>query len=769
MAVPSTPSAAGLPVAEQTSVLTVAGMTCAACVRRVEKRLAKLEGVSASVNLVTGRATVRHPRGTTVEELAHAVTSAGYPAEPHVPDEPRSVPTPRGGSGPSPMHRLVVTAALGLPVLVLSMAPPLQFTNWQWLCLLLTAPVVVWSAWPFHQRAWAGLRDASASMDTLVSVGVLASFGWSLYALFLGGAGEPGMTMPFTFLPSAADGMAHIYLEAAVAVPLFVLLGRELEGRAKRGAGTALRALERLVPDEVSVVDDSVEHRLPLAELTVGRLFRVRPGERVATDGEVVDGRGALDLSLLTGESRPAEVGPGSTVLGGAVNAGGMLTVRATAIGRDTRLAEIARRVEHAQDEKARVQRMVDRVAGGFVPVVITVAVTVLGFWLGAGAAPQAALTSAVAVLVVACPCALGLATPTALLAATGRGAQLGVLVSGPRALETLRRVDTVVLDKTGTLTTGRMRVVAVTARDGRLSESEVLRWAGAVEQGSEHPLGRAVVAHAGEALRGETLPAVTDFTARAGHGVAGVVDGRTIEVGVPGTGLPEELASAVREADTMGRTAVSVVVDGEPEAVLALGDTPRADAYRAVDRLRRLGIRPVIATGDGAGAAQAVAAELRVEEIHSRCTPESKADLVRSLREAGHRVAFVGDGVNDTVALAGADLGVCMGEGTDAAAGAADITLMRGGLTALADASALARRTSRTIRINLLWAFGYNVVTLPLAATGWLNPMVAAAAMSVSSVLVVAHSLQLRAWTPRSDGRATRPSPRAATGRWAA
>ncbi|MFE5872482.1 heavy metal translocating P-type ATPase [Streptomyces roseifaciens] len=785
-------------------------MTCAACVARVEKKLGRLDGVSATVNLATGRARVSHPAGVTPAELMAVVEGAGFTAA-----LPEPAPAPGSGGGKESgageaatgaLTRLLITAVLSVPVLVLSMAPGLQFRNWQWLCFVLATPVAVWGAWPFHERALRGLRHSAATMDTLVSLGVIASYSWSAYALFLGGAGRPDMRMPFTLVPSMTVGTADVYLEAVVGVPLFVLIGRLLEARARHSTGSALRALASLAAKDVLVrAADGTERRVPIEQLRVGDRFVVRPGERVATDGVVVAGSSALDLSLVTGESAPVEAGPGTSVVGGAVNSGGLLEVRAEAVGADTRLARIAKLVEEAQAGKAKAQRVADAVAGVFVPAVLAVAVTVLGFWLGAGASTQAAVTAAVAVLVVACPCALGLATPTALLAATGRGAGLGILVSGPQALEGLRRVDTVVLDKTGTLTTGSMTVTGVTARPDGIGEAAALRLAAAAEQGSEHPVGRAVCAYvrgpegpeglkglqapeapeaespeaadpagpagpAGPAMR---LPEVTEFTATPGKGVAGRVEGRLVEVVRPDTAaagrpqrtgraprtkgrttaaaapLPEALASAVRDAERDGRTAVLVRVDGTPEAVIVLGDTVRSGSYRAVDHLKRLGLRPVLATGDSEGAARAVAAELGITEVHARATPEEKAELVRELRAQGRRVAVIGDGVNDTAALAGADLGIAMGGGTDAAIGAADVTLVREDMGALADAVRLARRTSATVRANLAWAFGYNLVTLPLAAVGLLSPMVAAAAMSVSSVLVVANSLRLRGWQP--------------------
>ncbi|MEV7437849.1 heavy metal translocating P-type ATPase [Streptomyces griseoviridis] len=746
--------------------LTVGGMTCAACVRRVEKRLAGLAGVTATVNLATGVARVSHPVGVAPGDLVTAVERAGYLAALPAPDDAEdtanaadTVETDRGDiEARRERERLLVTALLAVPVLVLSMIPGLQFRNWQWLCLVLAAPVAVWSAWPFHLRALRGLRHSTATMDTLVSVGVVASFSWSVYALFLGGAGRPGTRMSFSLMPSASDGMAPLYLEVAVSVPLFVLAGRFLEARAKRGTGAALRSLAELAAKQVSIRDGNGERSIPIGQLRVGEVFVVRPGERVATDGRVTEGSSAVDLSLVTGESEPAEVGPGSALVGGSVNAGGLLLVEATAVGADTRLARITRLVTEAQAGKARAQRLADAVAGVFVPAVLAVAVTVLGFWLGAGADPQAALTACVAVLVVACPCALGLATPTALMAATGRGAQLGVLVSGPRTLEALQHVDTVVLDKTGTLTTGHMTVAGVTVVPGPLGRDEVVRLAGAVEQGSEHPIGRAVTAYARRTGTTGPLPDVTDFAAAPGHGVSGLVEGRTVEVCAPDGRLPHALAEALAAAEDAAHTPVLVKVDGRTRALVAVGDLLRPGSYRAVDRLRRLGIHPVLATGDREAPAGAVAAALGVDEVHARCTPEGKAALVRRLKEEGARVAVVGDGVNDAAALAAADLGIAMGGGTDVAIGAADLTLVRGDIEALVDAVRLARRTLGTIRVNLLWAFGYNAVTVPLAMVGLLDPMVAAAAMSSSSVLVVANSLRLRGWRPApSRGRGHR------------
>ncbi|MBD0748085.1 cation-translocating P-type ATPase [Streptomyces sp. CBMA152] len=744
-----------------TTDLTVGGMTCAACVRRVEKKLGKLDGVTATVNLATGRARVSHPSRISPEELAAAVEKAGYTAAlPEPPQQPETRAGKDAGASEEARqerHRLLITALLALPVLVLSMVPALQFRTWQWLCFVLAAPVAVWGAWPFHVRAARGLRHAAATMDTLVSLGVVASFSWSTYALFFGGAGEPGMRMPFTVVPSVSDGAAHLYLEAAVGVPLFVLAGRFLEARARRGTGAALRSLAQLAAKEVTIREGNDERLVPVEWLRPGQVFVVRPGERVATDGRVVEGSSAVDLSLVTGESEPVEVGPGSAVVGGAVNAGGLLLVEATAVGADTQLARITRLVTEAQAGKARAQRLADTVAGVFVPVVLALAITCLGFWLGAGADPQAAVTACVAVLVVACPCALGLATPTALMAATGRGAQLGVLVSGPQALEGLQHLDTVVLDKTGTLTSGHMTVARVTAVPDGLGNEALLRLAGAVEHGSEHPLGRAIAAYVRRELPEGELPEVSEFAAVPGRGVRGRVEGRLVEVLAPDEELPTALADALAVAEAAAHTTVVVRVDGAAEALIEIGDVLRPGSYRAVDRLRRLGVRPVLATGDREVPARAVAKALGIDEVHARCSPEDKAGLVKDLQEQGYRVAVIGDGVNDAAALAGADLGIAMGTGTDVAIGAADVTLVRGEIEALADAVRLARRTLGTIRVNLVWAFGYNAVTVPLAMVGLLNPMLAAAAMSASSVLVVCNSLRLRAWQPSPARRTTR------------
>ncbi|WP_369212010.1 heavy metal translocating P-type ATPase [Streptomyces flavofungini] len=749
--------------------IAVGGMTCAACVRRVEKKLGKLDGVAASVSLATGTARVSHPVGVSPDALVAAVEQAGYTARLPLKEQRDTAgeDDEETAAERAERSRLMVVSSLALPVLVLSMVPAWQFRDWQWLCFTLAAPVALWGAWPFHRRALRGARHGVATMDSLVSLGVLASFCWSVYALFLGGAGQAGMRMPLSLVPSAPDGAAQLYLEAAVGVPLFVLTGRMLEARARRGTGAALRSLARLGVKDVAVRQGRGERLVPVEQLAVGDTFLVRPGERVATDGVVTEGNSAVDQALVTGESEPVEAGPGDTVAGGAVNAGGLLLVRATAVGADTQLSRITRMVTEAQTGKARAQRLADSVAGVFVPVILALAATTLGFWLGAGADAQAAVTACVAVLVVACPCALGLATPTALMAATGRGAQLGVLVTGPRALEGLRHIDTVVLDKTGTLTAGRMSVLRVTVVPDAdaLCEREVLRLAGAVEDGSEHPLGRAITVHAVRTLADDVLPAVSDFTAVPGFGVRGRVAGWLVEVSAVADDPPPALAEALRAAEEAAHTAVQVSVDGRPVALIAVGDVLRPGSYRAVDRLRRLGVHPVLATGDRSAPARAIAAHLSIDTVHAACSPEDKAALVAGLRAEGRRVAVVGDGVNDAAALASADLGIAMGAGTDVAIGAADVTLVRGEIEALADAVSLSRTTLATVRANLMWAFGYNVVTVPLAMVGLLHPMLAAAAMSASSVLVVVNSLRLRTWRPAPHS--VRKTPCTARGGW--
>ncbi|MET8566692.1 heavy metal translocating P-type ATPase [Streptomyces sp. NPDC004783] len=739
-----TPAAAEQDLAEVE--LLIGGMTCASCAARVEKKLNRMDGVSATVNYATEKARITFPAATPVADLIATVVRTGYTAEePAPPAEPDDAPA-AGEEGDPELsalrQRLVVSALLAVPVVLAAMVPALQFDNWQWLSLTLAAPVVVWGGLPFHRAAWTNLRHGAATMDTLVSLGTLAAFGWSLWALFFGEAGMPGMRHGFDLTVSRTDGASAIYLEAAAGVTAFLLLGRWLEARSKRRAGAALRALMELGAKDVAVLRDGREVRVPVSRLAVGDRFVVRPGEKIATDGTVVEGAGAVDTSLLTGESVPVDVTVGDAVTGATVNAGGRLVVAATRVGADTRLARMAKLVEDAQSGKAEVQRLADRISGVFVPVVLLIAAGTFGGWLGATGDTVAAFTAAVAVLIIACPCALGLATPTALLVGTGRGAQLGILIKGPEVLESTRRVDTVVLDKTGTVTTGRMSLHEVYVAEGT-DEKELLRLAGAVEHASEHPVARAIAAGAEE--RAGALPGVEDFVNVPGRGVRGRVEGHEVSVGRLGDGLPPELARAKEEAERDGRTAVVVGWDGEARGVVAVADTVKETSAEAVAELRRLGLSPVLLTGDNRRVAESVARTVGIDEVIAEVLPEGKVDAVRRLRDEGRTVAMVGDGVNDAAALATADLGLAMGTGTDAAIEAGDLTLVRGDLRVAADAIRLSRRTLATIKGNLVWAFGYNVAALPLAAAGLLNPMIAGAAMAFSSVFVVTNSLRLR------------------------
>jgi Cu+-exporting ATPase len=740
---------------EHSIELAIGGMTCASCAARVEKKLNKLDGVTASVNYATEKATVSFPDGTTPEDLVATVEATGYTAT--LPERPR----PEGEADASGGHfpadetaslrqRLTVSAVLSLPVLVLSMVPAVQFTNWQWLTLTLAAPVVVWGALPFHRAAWTNARHGAATMDTRISIGVLAAFGWSLYALFLGDAGMPGMRMRWELLPSRESAGEHLYLEVASVVTTFILAGRYAEARAKRASGEALRALLDLGAKDVGVLRDGREVRLPVGQLAVGDEFVVRPGEKVATDGVVVAGQSAVDASMLTGESVPVEVGPGADVVGATVNTGGRLVVRATRVGADTQLAQMARLVEQAQSGKAEVQRLADRVSGIFVPVVILLALGTLVAWLLAGEPASFAFTAAVAVLIIACPCALGLATPTALMVGTGRGAQLGILLRGPQVLESTRRIDTIVLDKTGTVTSGQMTVHDVVAAPGE-SDEEVLRLAGALENASEHPIARAVAERAGAR---EGASGVDGFDNHAGRGVSGVVEDRATLVGRASwlreewsLVLPESLVEAAGEAEDAGRTPVWVAWDGAVRGIVVVGDTVRETSARAITRLRDLGLRPILLTGDNARAARTVGAAvgIRPEDVVAEVLPADKVATVARLQDDGRTVAMVGDGVNDAAALAQADLGIAMGAGSDVAIEAADLTLVGDDLDGAVDAIRLARATLRTIKGNLFWAFAYNVAALPLAALGLLNPLIAGAAMAFSSVFVVTNSLRLR------------------------
>ena len=724
--------------------LPITGMTCASCANRIERRLNQLDGVHATVNYATEKAAVDFDASTVpATRLLEAVEAAGYQAV--LPSAEASGPPAGVDETGQLRRRLVLSAGLSVPVLALSMIPALQFDHWQWLALQLATPVIVWGAWPFHRAAWANLKHATATMDTLISVGVLAAWLWSLYALFFGDAGTTGMTMGFGLLPDDGAGTDHLYLEVGAAVTTFLLAGRYFEARAKRRAGAALKALLELGAKEVAVLDsEGRERRVPVEQLAAGDRFVVRPGEKVATDGVVEEGRSAVDQSLLTGESVPVEKAPGDEVAGATVNAGGRLVVRATRVGADTALAQIARLVTAAQTGKAPVQRLADRISGVFVPIVIGLAVATLGFWIGAGEGATFAFTAAVAVLIIACPCALGLATPTALLVGTGRGAQLGLLIKGPEVLESTRRVDTIVLDKTGTVTTGAMSLVGVVTADG-VQRDEALRIAGALEAASEHPIGRAIAAAAPE-------PAdVGDFANHEGLGVQGVVDGRAALVGRPALmrdwslTVPAELDAARRDAEGQGHTAVLAAWDGAVRAVLSVADTVKPTSAEAVRGLEDLGLRPVLLTGDNETTARAVAAEVGIDEVIAEVLPSGKADVVKRLQAEGRVVAMVGDGVNDAPALAQADLGLAIGTGTDVAIEASDLTLISGDLRATVDAIRLSRATLRTIKQNLAWAFGYNVAALPLAAAGLLNPLIAGAAMALSSVSVVANALRLR------------------------
>ncbi|MCP8709229.1 heavy metal translocating P-type ATPase [Streptomyces sp. AC04842] len=747
---PEAPATAERPPLSEVELL-IGGMTCASCAARVEKKLNRMEGVTATVNYATEKARITYPPGVEVADLITTVVKTGYTAEEPAPprqddEETASAADPETAALRT---RLIVSALLALPVVLLAMIPPLQFDTWQWLSLTLAAPVVVWGAAPFHKAAWTNLRHGAATMDTLVSVGTLAAFGWSLWALFLGDAGEPGMRHPFELTVSRTDGASMIYLEVAAGVTAFILLGRYLEARSKRQAGAALRALMELGAKDVTVLREGREVRVPAERLAVGDRFVVRPGEKIATDGTVVEGASAVDASMLTGESVPVDVTVGDTVTGATVNAGGRLVVEATRIGADTQLARMAKLVEDAQTGKAQVQRLADRIAGVFVPVVLLIAAATFGLWLGNTGDAVAAFTAAVAVLIIACPCALGLATPTALMVGTGRGAQLGILIKGPEVLESTRRVDTVVLDKTGTVTTGRMSLRAVHTAEGT-DERELLRLAGALEHASEHPVARAVAAGAEE--RAGALPAAEHFENVPGRGVRGRVEGREVAVGrlseVFGE-LPPELERAKADAERAGHTAVVAGWDGVARGVLAVADTVKETSAEAVRELRALGLTPVLLTGDNRAVAEAVARAVGIDEdrVIAEVLPEDKADVVRRLQEEGRSVAMVGDGVNDAAALAVADLGLSLGTGTDAAIEAGDLTLVRGDLRVAADAIRLSRRTLATIKGNLVWAFGYNVAALPLAAAGLLNPMIAGAAMAFSSVFVVTNSLRLRSF----------------------
>jgi Cu+-exporting ATPase len=728
--------------------LEIGGMTCASCATRVERKLNRLPGVEATVNYATEKARVRVPGGLDVDAIIAAVEAAGYTATLPVP--PSAAPDAAAADPTAPLRqRLLVSAILAVPVVVLSMIPAIQFDNWQWLALTLAAPVAVWGAWPFHRAAWVNARHGGATMDTLISVGVLAALGWSLYALFFGMAGQTGMRMSFHFLAEPGSGASEIYLEVAAAVTVFILAGRYIEERAKRASGAALRALLELGAKDAVLLRDGAETRVPVGTLVPGDRFVVRPGEKIATDGIVVDGASAVDASMLTGESIPVEVASGDRVVGATLNVGGRMVVEVTRVGSDTELARMGRLVEEAQAGKAQVQRLADRVSAVFVPVVFVLALLTLIGWLLLGAGAEMAFTAAVATLIIACPCALGLATPTALLVGTGRGSQLGILISGPEVLEQTRRVDTIVLDKTGTVTTGRMELSGLIAGDGE-DEAELLRMAAAVEHGSEHPVARAIVTAARE--RGIEIVTAESFLAESGNGARAIVDGRLVLVGkvdwierewaIP---APAALRDEALSAQQRGSTVVAVAWDGALRGLATVGDTVKPSSAAAIAHFTRLGLRPVLLTGDNAGVAATVAAAVGIADVRAGVSPQGKLEVIRALQADGRVVAMVGDGVNDAAALAAADLGIAMGSGTDAAIAAGDLTVMSGDLVVVADAIRLARRTLGTIKGNLFWAFAYNVAAIPLAMLGLLNPLLAGAAMALSSVFVVTNSLRLR------------------------
>lgn len=763
--------------------LQIGGMTCASCANRIERKLNKLDGITASVNYATEKASVTTPDGYDAQLLIAEVEKTGYTAElpaaksNTAPGDPSDGESREDAELRTLRQRLIGSAVLAVPVIAMAMVPALQFDYWGFASLALAAPVVVWAGWPFHRAAWMNLKHGAATMDTLISVGTTAAMVWSIVALFLGTAGDRGVTHPFELTISRSDGLSHIYLEVAAGVITFILLGRYFEKRSKRRAGAALRALLELGAKEVSVLRSGpdgrpTEERISIEDLRVGDEFVVRPGEKIATDGTITSGSSAIDASMLTGESVPVEVGAGDNVTGATVNAGGRLVIKATRVGSDTQLAQMAKLVEDAQSGKAEIQRLADRVSGVFVPIAIAIAVAALGAWIGAGFPLSAGFTAAVAVLIIACPCALGLATPTALLVGTGRGAQMGVLIKGPEVLESTRRVDTIVLDKTGTVTTGKMTLTDVITADG-VDRAELLRLAGGLEDHSEHPIAQAIATGATAEIG--DLPTPESFANVEGKGVQGIVDGHAVLAGRESLlaewsqYLDEDLRHAKRSAESQGKTAIAVGWDGAARGVLVVSDQIKPTSAEAIRQFVDLGLTPVLLTGDNQAVAEQVATEVGIETVIAEVLPREKVDVVTRLQGEGKVVAMVGDGVNDAPALAQADLGLAMGTGTDVAIEAADITLVRGDLRAAADAIRLARRTLRTIKTNLFWAFAYNAAAIPLAAFGLLNPMLAGAAMALSSVFVVSNSLRLRTFKANANARAKRPGstagvPQAAT-----